>query len=918
MLSPIPSVCFICFCIIRAIHVMPLLLPLPLMQVLDMCASPGSKTAQLLEALHTGELDPAILARLDVAAGLTTASVAADGSSSAGAAGTGAGAGGEVDWVGLDGHPAASGFVVANDNEPRRAYLLTHQTGRLGSSGIIVTCHDAQEFPRIGAFAPPGSRGASSAAAAAASSPAGAGAAGAEASGVASGTLAHAPPFDRVLCDVPCSGDGTARKNVDVLPKWSPASGALLHPLQVQIGMRGLQLLKPGGYMAYSTCSFNPTENEAVVAELLRRCGGAVELVDCADRLPGLIRSPGMSDWLPFDAGMNPYAAFADTAAADAAARAALAKSKWSGKGQGREGGAAAAASAGASSSASDAPASAEGEAASAAAPAAAAMEADAAAPAAADGAAASSAADGNAKTRNPRGAMDAIARLTPSMWPPGPKQAANAAEVATQARGAGGEEPRALHSALRPSEYHLERCLRLLPHAQDSGGFFVALLRKTRELPRAAGTTKPTRFNFARTGPFGAAGAAAAAAGGADAAAVDDEVAAGGAGAGADAAPAVGEKRARDADDADAAGNASDGEGEDKADGEDDADAAAAAAAAAAASEGGDGDDDADAGAGAGASSSSSSSAAAAPAPSAAATAAGPPAAGGWRAQLQAQKAKARTDAAAKKRDNKVVSRYGGTGTGEEEAGALADSLDAGSSAGANSLGIYFPIAPAARTAPSSAVGFAAAPAAASAAAGSSASASASDAAASAQPLTGLAANAVAAATSPIAGPLLRFYGMDIAPAPPAGFEGLEVQAPGSAVVPVAADAPGTAWARAATQLATAHGSMPLNSLWFRGDNGRNIVIVNGAVAENVVVRARTTGVFGGRDGPSAGAVAGPKGTVRVVATGASKLIASLALISTTLVADRLAFCIARCFQLQSLLIHFPSLSPCCRPEAV
>ena len=62
-----------------------------------------------------------------------------------------------------------------------------------------------------------------------------------------------------------------------------------LHPLQIQIAMRGVALLKVGGLMVYSTCSFNPVENEAVVKEILLRCGGAVELVDASQMLPGLI-----------------------------------------------------------------------------------------------------------------------------------------------------------------------------------------------------------------------------------------------------------------------------------------------------------------------------------------------------------------------------------------------------------------------------------------------------------------------------------------------------------------------------------------------------------------------------------------------------------------------------------------------------
>jgi 16S rRNA C967 or C1407 C5-methylase (RsmB/RsmF family) len=72
--------------------------------------------------------------------------------------------------------------------------------------------------------------------------------------------------YDRIICDVPCSGDGTLRKNPNIWAEWTPEFAMGLHSLQLRIAQRGAALLKVGGYMVYSTCSFNPIENEAVVA----------------------------------------------------------------------------------------------------------------------------------------------------------------------------------------------------------------------------------------------------------------------------------------------------------------------------------------------------------------------------------------------------------------------------------------------------------------------------------------------------------------------------------------------------------------------------------------------------------------------------------------------------------------------------
>jgi 16S rRNA C967 or C1407 C5-methylase (RsmB/RsmF family) len=83
------------------------------------------------------------------------------------------------------------------------------------------------------------------------------------------------------------SGDGTIRKNPTVWKDWTPGSGNSRHFVQFNLVERGVELLKVGGIIAYSSCAINPVENEAVLARLIRQSGGALELVDCRDCLPG-------------------------------------------------------------------------------------------------------------------------------------------------------------------------------------------------------------------------------------------------------------------------------------------------------------------------------------------------------------------------------------------------------------------------------------------------------------------------------------------------------------------------------------------------------------------------------------------------------------------------------------------------------
>ncbi|CAH8344518.1 unnamed protein product [Eruca vesicaria subsp. sativa] len=174
-----------------------------------------------------------------------------------------------------------NGMVVANDVDYKRSNLLIHQTKRTCTTNLIVTNNEGQHFPNCNSKS---------------------------ALSIIASDKYHGPIdqllFDRVLCDVPCSGDGTLRKAPDIWRRWNSGSGNGLHSLQVVIAMRGLSLLKVGGRMVYSTCSMNPIENEAVVAEIMRRCGCSVELVDVSDKLPELIRRPGIKKWKVHDRGV--------------------------------------------------------------------------------------------------------------------------------------------------------------------------------------------------------------------------------------------------------------------------------------------------------------------------------------------------------------------------------------------------------------------------------------------------------------------------------------------------------------------------------------------------------------------------------------------------------------------------------------
>lgn len=100
------------------------------------------------------------------------------------------------------------------------------------------------------------------------------------------------PCFDAVLVDAPCSGEGMFRKDPAAIAEWSPDAPARCADRQRDILRHALRLVRPGGRLVYSTCTFNPVENEQVIAWALQH--HPVEVLPLPE-WPGW--TPGQPDW---------------------------------------------------------------------------------------------------------------------------------------------------------------------------------------------------------------------------------------------------------------------------------------------------------------------------------------------------------------------------------------------------------------------------------------------------------------------------------------------------------------------------------------------------------------------------------------------------------------------------------------------
>jgi len=128
----------------------------------------------------------------------------------------------------IAGKMGGKGFLLCNEWSPKRAKILSRNIERLAVANALVTNeHPATLASRFPAF------------------------------------------FDRVLVDAPCSGEGMFRKEEAAVTDWSQETVEMCARRQREILHSAAQLVRPGGRLVYSTCTFAPEENEETVAAFL-------------------------------------------------------------------------------------------------------------------------------------------------------------------------------------------------------------------------------------------------------------------------------------------------------------------------------------------------------------------------------------------------------------------------------------------------------------------------------------------------------------------------------------------------------------------------------------------------------------------------------------------------------------------------
>lgn len=148
---------------------------------------------------------------------------------------------------------AGQGLLVCNEIHPTRAKILSRNLERLGIANALVL----NETPQRLAQRLPGC-------------------------------------FHRILVDAPCSGEGMFRKEEAAVTDWSPETVEACARRQLEILTCAGQMLRPGGRLVYSTCTFSPQENEGVISAFLKSHPDFTLL-----SVPSPWFSPGRPDWVP-------------------------------------------------------------------------------------------------------------------------------------------------------------------------------------------------------------------------------------------------------------------------------------------------------------------------------------------------------------------------------------------------------------------------------------------------------------------------------------------------------------------------------------------------------------------------------------------------------------------------------------------
>ncbi len=130
----------------------------------------------------------------------------------------------------IAGRMAGEGFLLCNEINPKRAKILSRNIERMGVANALVTNeHPERLAERFAGF------------------------------------------FDRVLVDAPCSGEGMFRKEAAAVTDWSQETVEMCARRQGEILHSAASMVRPGGRLVYSTCTFARSEDEGAVAAFLER-----------------------------------------------------------------------------------------------------------------------------------------------------------------------------------------------------------------------------------------------------------------------------------------------------------------------------------------------------------------------------------------------------------------------------------------------------------------------------------------------------------------------------------------------------------------------------------------------------------------------------------------------------------------------